>query len=651
MRARAVRFFGVSLSIVLFLLVSPRLAQSGLIKLKVTIDNSAIYLGPSIGTQKVANVPVNTILDSEGKQGEFYKITLPQNGAKITGYIHEEVVEEISESEAERLGGEASAAEGTVRSQLEIATRLDSKIEENKELIRHGDLPRAVENLRSLIPAVFGLEDYKKQRQLACNIYYWLGVALTKSDDFSDATREFQNMWEVDAFYASEATKDVFDQNVSRLVETAKKIQKGLLVNYSLSINTEPQGATILIDGKISGKSPQIYPTTTPTFILEVEKEGFARVKKPMFLTEENSTVSLPLQSVGRTIRVSSKPPGAKVFLDDQDTGKITECDLPFVSYGSHKLRFTMENYADGEESFQLIEGPGSFAASAVLTIKDYSPHIKVGGSESKPFKLPQAIAVDGSGNIYIADESDYKIRKYNPELISLSWNDPGLTIRKLDTPAGIAFDRLGFMYVTDSANSCVVKFDRNGRQAGKWGRQGVRATELNGPTGITVDKNSDVYVADTGNSRIVKYSSTMVVKKLWGGRGTSQGDFFYPCGVAVNSNNDILVIDKGGRVQEFTAEGVYISEFGKQGSADGELSRPSGLCLDAEGYIYVADTGNHRIQKFSPDGKFIANLGGSGTPGGPLAGPVSVAVSDKGAVFVAEKDAHRIQEFRTAGK
>jgi DNA-binding beta-propeller fold protein YncE len=119
---------------------------------------------------------------------------------------------------------------------------------------------------------------------------------------------------------------------------------------------------------------------------------------------------------------------------------------------------------------------------------------------------------------------------------------------------------------------------------------------------------------------------------------------------VAVSKNNDVIVIDLG-RIQKFTTDGVFIDSFGKLGSGEAEFSRPFGVCLDGDDYIYVADTGNNRVQKFAPDGRFICQWGSSGSGAGQFATPIAVAVNDKGSAFVLEKNNGRIQEFRMPSK
>ncbi|MGD1010340.1 MAG: PEGA domain-containing protein [Candidatus Aminicenantales bacterium] len=650
MPARKTRIIGVSSAIVFLLIVLIRPTPAAGTKLKVTIDNSAIRVAPSMGSQKLANVALGKILDSEGREGEFYKVTLEQNGVKITGFIHKEVVEEASENEA------ATAANpvDTAKTQEEIAAQLTNKIEGNKELInQEKDLVQAAENLRPLIAKVFSLEDRQKQKQTACDIYWLLGVAEARLGDSSGAIREFRNMFEVDYVFAKSITRYNPEPAISSLLDNAEKQYKGLVVEYTYTISTEPKEATVRIDGKVVGSSPYVHRTKNPQFTLEIEKEGYGAVKESVFLTETASEKSYSLQSVGRTIKVSSSPQGAEVLLDGKDIGKVTECELSYVPYGEHRLKLALENYADWEAPCQVVEGPGPLQISAVMTVENYVQLKKLGGPDGRFLRLPRAVAVDRSGSIYIADESDFKVRKYTPEFGSQIWSDPGLTIRKLGLPAGIAFDSQDNIYVTDYGNSRVVKFDRNGREISKWGRQGVRNGELDAPTGIGIDRNNDIYVADTRNHRVVKYSSVGVFKKSWGKKGTGPGDFYSPTGIAVSLNDEIYVVDSGNsRIQKFTSDGTYLAEFGKQGSDDGELNQPFGLCIDEDGFIYVADTGNNRIQKFTPDGKLVpSNWGGTGLSGVLLSNPVGVAVNDKRNVIIIEKFASRLQKFGVAAK
>jgi DNA-binding beta-propeller fold protein YncE len=619
-------------------------------KLKVTnIRGADIYKEPLVG-QPLTTFPLNAILDAEpNKTGEFWKVTFPLNGVKTSGYVHEYMVTEVSESE---LQEGAAAPAGPVKTQDQLAAEIQVKLDESRELVQQQkDLVKAVENLRSLIAKVFCLEDLQKQKQKACDIYLWTGYAFAKQGDDAAAVKEFRNMFEVDYRTAKNAAERTSESSAVQLINIAEKQYNGVFEGYALQIETDPQGAIIKIDGQTIGLSPNSLTTINPRITLEIEKEGYLPIKVPVPLKDPKSVLSYTLESVGRTVQVSSNPPGASVFLDDRSVGKVTDCEIPLVSRGPHTLKLKKEYYADWEEKFTVPEGNGPIAKSAFLTVKDYAPARSWSGADKKFYIFPKALALDKSGNFYVADESANRLRKFNPDgLLQKNWGSEGQQFRSLKVPSGIAIDAKGNFYVTDKRNCTVTKFDKNGQFKMTWGQMGVKEGDLNGPLGIAVDRNNDVLVVDAGNSRVVKYSSEGELKRTWGKPGLGQGQFTLPTGVAVSKNNDIIVVDQG-RVQRFTTDGAFIVSFGKMGTEDGEFRRPSGIGLDGDDYIFLADTGNNRVLKFAPDGRFICQWGGNSVGVGQLTAPIAVAVNEKGSVFVIESTSGRVQEFKKPSK
>lgn len=614
-------------------------------KLKVTnIRGADIYKEPIV-SQPLTTFPLNAILDAEAKRGEFWKVTFILNGVKTSGYVHEAIVMEVSQTEAEG----AAAPAGSVTPQAELAVEIKLKFEKYKEMIvQPKNLPEAVENLRTLITKVFSLEDLQKQKEWACDIYLWTGHAFAKQDDDAAAIREYRNMFEVDYRTAKTASEDVYETNAFNLINIAEKQYKGVFEGYSMRISTEPKEAIIKIDGETIGASPSVYKTNKPRITLEIEKEGYRPIKVLVPLKETTKELSYTLESLGRTVQVSSNAPGASVFLDGRDSGKVTDCEISYVPYGRHTLKVKKEHYADYEESFTVSEGNDPLSMSALLTVKDYAAVRSWGGPDKKLYIFPKALALDKSGNFYVADESSITLQKFNPEgLLQKSWGGYGQQFKPIKIPSGIAIDNMGNFYVTDKRNCNITKFDRNGQSIKKWGKPGSKEGELTGPLGIAVDRNNDVLVVDAGNSRIVKYSSEGELKKTWGKPGSGQGQFTLPMGVAVSKNNDVIVVDQG-RIQKFTTDGAFIDSFGKRGSDEGAISRPYGICLDGDDYIYLADTGNNRVLKLAPDGRFICQWGSGGAGVGQLIAPIAVAVNEKGSVFVLESgNTVRIQEFR----
>ena len=630
-------------------LLAQALASAGAAtKLKVTHPPGApVYKTPVLG-QPFTTLPLNTILDADAKQGEFWKVTFDYNGLKTSGYVHEFLVEEVKEGELQ----EGAAPLGPVKTQAELAAEIELKVEESRYLVvQERDLPLQVENLRALIPKVFGLEDLQKQRQLACDIYHWTGQALSKQGDDARAIKEFKNMYEVDYLSAKRTTKYVSDPNISQLISTAEKQYNGTFVGYSLQIDTEPKEALLKIDGKVYGHSPDVFTLEKPKITLEIEKDGFKPEKIVLSLTEAKTVKSFILQSVARTIRVSSDPPGAAVFLDGRDTGKMTDCDLGYVPFGSHKLTVKKDRFGDWDEELVVAEGDGPISRRAVLPAKTYFAVFAWGGPESKAFTLPRAFAMDAEGSYYVADDGAFKVRKYNRDRgAQVGWGEEDKGVKSLKQPGGIAIARDGTCYITDAKSCSVLKLDKKGKLVLKWGKLGVGEGGLSQPTGVAVDKNGDVYVVDSGNGRIVKYSSAGVVKKTWGKPGPGQGQFYQPTAVAVNSRNEIIVVDTG-RIQKFTSDGAFIEAYAKADSPEAELKRPLGVCCDALDDIFVADGGTNRVLKFQPNGRFVGSFGGNGSEPGQMGGLIAVVVNEKGSVFVLERGNRRIQEFQPPSK
>jgi len=98
--------------------------------------------------------------------------------------------------------------------------------------------------------------------------------------------------------------------------------------------------------------------------------------------------------------------------------------------------------------------------------------------------------------------------------------------------------------------------------------------------------------------------------------------------------------------VQKFSSTGQFLLQWGSPGSGNGQFNDPQGICVDATGHVYVADTFNHRIQVFDSNGNFFTQWGSFGSGNGQFNAPRGVAVDASGTVYVADASNHRIQRF-----
>jgi hypothetical protein len=232
----------------------------------------------------------------------------------------------------------------------------------------------------------------------------------------------------------------------------------------------------------------------------------------------------------------------------------------------------------------------------------------------------------------------------------------------KTQTPSGIAIDPSGNVYVVDKANSRVAKFDASGKFLTQFGSYGSANGQLKEPRGIAIAPNGDLWIADSGNSRVQHFSSAGVYKSQFGSSGTGGGtQFTNPYGIAVaygigslSSTPIVYVSDAGqNRVGVYKEDGYFFGNvMGSQEKLDGPalFGEPSGIAVDANKNLWVADAQNSRVQRFNPENKFVLQFGSKGSGNGQLSGPVNVAIAPSGNVMVVDGANHRIQEFNGFG-
>ena len=182
----------------------------------------------------------------------------------------------------------------------------------------------------------------------------------------------------------------------------------------------------------------------------------------------------------------------------------------------------------------------------------------------------------------------------------------------------------------------------------------------LNAPRAIAAGLDGDLYVADSRNHRILHIAADGSLLQEWGtfadnASGTAPiGTFYEPWGVAVGPDGSVYVTDTWNhRVQKFTEEGEPVSTWGQYGQplqeapeTKGSFWGPRGVAVDAEGRVFIADTGNKRIAVFDEDGNYLTEFGTAGLDPGQFDEPVGVAVANDGTVYVTDTWNQRIQSF-----
>jgi glucose/arabinose dehydrogenase len=264
------------------------------------------------------------------------------------------------------------------------------------------------------------------------------------------------------------------------------------------------------------------------------------------------------------------------------------------------------------------------------------------GAGAAAQFSYPSGVAVDGEGSIIIVDTNNHRVRKITPDGTvstlagsgSKGFADGAGAAAQFSYPYGVAVDGQGSIIITDTLNHRVRKITPDGTVstlAGS-GRSGFSdgagaAAEFHGPCGVAVDGKGGIIIADFSNHRVRKITPDGTVSTLAGSGNEGFADgagaaaqFHGPFGIAVDGEGSIIIADEyNHRVRKITPDGTVstLAGSGRAGFADGagaaaQFNYPSGVAVDGEGSIIIADYHNKRLRKITPDGTVSTLFAGS---------------------------------------
>ncbi len=279
-------------------------------------------------------------------------------------------------------------------------------------------------------------------------------------------------------------------------------------------------------------------------------------------------------------------------------------------------------------------------------------------GSTEGLFFTPRNVAVASDGTVYVADTSNHRIQVFDANgAFVRAWGSMGTEPGQFNEPWGIGIAPDGeSIYVADTWNHRIQKFTRDGQLVTAWGANGITDGQLGqigvfwGPRAVAVDDEGRVFVTDTGNKRIQVFDADGVAISQFGGGGLADGNLDEPVGLAVDADGNIYVADTWNqRVQVFDRNFQYLRQWPIDGwSSQSVVNKPYLAVADtpAGRRVYVTDPENYRVLVFDDQGKFIATFGQYGTESDAMMLPTGIAVDGQGQIYVADADAHRIMIF-----
>jgi sugar lactone lactonase YvrE len=312
------------------------------------------------------------------------------------------------------------------------------------------------------------------------------------------------------------------------------------------------------------------------------------------------------------------------------------------------------------------------------------------GAATSAQISYPYGIALDSSGNLYIADTHNHRIRKVSTSgiITTVAGNGTGgyngdnisATSAELNAPSGVALDSAGNLYIADLGNSRIRKVSTSGiiaTVAGKGspgfsGDSGAATSaELTMPCAIALDSAGHLFIADRDNYRIRKVDAKGIISTVVGdGTAAFNGDHIIatsaeiasPTGVAVDSSGNLYIADMGNnRIRKVDSSGIIttVAGGGTGDLSDGgvatsvELSAPTSVVVDSLGNLYITDSNRGYILKVSKG--IIAIVAGNGTFGyngdnimgttAKLASPNGIALDSSGNPYIADVLNQRIRK------
>ena len=206
------------------------------------------------------------------------------------------------------------------------------------------------------------------------------------------------------------------------------------------------------------------------------------------------------------------------------------------------------------------------------------------------------------------------------------------------------------FIYVTDAKEKRIIVFDSGGTPLFTFGKDGTKEGQFKFPYGISTDGKGQIYVADLYNGKISIHNEKGEFKGYFAAKNK---EITAPAGLRIIGDKVYVTDVQENKVFVFSLDGKLLLKIGKPGKGQGEFVAPNAITADADGNIYVVDTGNQRVQVFDSKGKFTKFINGStnGTGVSSFVNPRGIGIDDRGIIYVVSNLTHTVFGFNEKGE
>jgi sugar lactone lactonase YvrE len=231
-------------------------------------------------------------------------------------------------------------------------------------------------------------------------------------------------------------------------------------------------------------------------------------------------------------------------------------------------------------------------------------------GSGNGQFLEPSNIVRTAAGKLWVTDTGNHRVQQFTSsgQYIQQFGTNGSAGGTQFVSPFGIAATSDGKLWISDTGTGRVAQFRETVSQASERHVRNAEGspssphgnTEFNAPAGLAVDSQNNLWVVDSGNHRLQRFNSSGAYVSAFGAQGAGPGQLKSPYNVAISSSGNLLVTDAGNnRIEEFQPSGAFVRQFGAQGAGPNQFTEPRALAFGAGNTIFVGDAGNRRIARW----------------------------------------------------